>query len=76
MCNWIGVHDSIEAMTWKGEKGFGNATEEEWFVNGTLAGTWKTARNMTFVKVLEAGHMVSGARCLSAIYLFLLCGAN
>merc|ERR1712093_301777 len=58
MCNWIGIHDSIEAMTWKGAKGFGNATEAEWYVNGTLAGTWKTARNMTFVKVLDAGHMV------------------
>lgn len=59
MCNWMGIQDTITNMTWKGAQGFGNATEEEWHVNGTQAGTWQTARNMTFVKVFEAGHMVS-----------------
>ena len=59
MCNWVGIQDTLETMTWRGVKGFGNATEEDWYVNGTLAGKWRTARNMTWVKVLEAGHMVS-----------------
>jgi carboxypeptidase D len=58
MCNWIGIENTIQNMTWKGSLGFGNVTEEEWHVNGTQAGTWRTARNMTFVKVFDAGHMV------------------
>ena len=62
MCNWMGIQDTIINMTWKGAQGFGNATDEEWHVNGTQAGTWQTARNMTFVKVFEAGHMVSNSR--------------
>lgn len=65
MCSWIGIQDTITNMTWQGETGFGNATAEEWFVNGTLVGTWRTARNMTFVKVLEAGHMVCRTLCRS-----------
>lgn len=58
MCAWNGIEDTIQAMTWKDETGFGNATAQEWSVNGTVAGTWRTARNMTFVKVAQAGHMV------------------
>ena len=58
MCNWLGIQDTLEAMTWQSATGFGNATELDWYVNGTLAGKWRTARNLTWVKVLEAGHMV------------------
>lgn len=28
-----------------------NATTEEWYVNGTYAGSWRTGRNMTYVRV-------------------------
>lgn len=58
MCNWVGIEKTLEEMTWNGQTGFGNVTEDEWYVNGTLSGTWRTARNMTWVKVFEAGHMV------------------
>lgn len=27
-------------------------------MNGRTAGTWTTSRNMTYVKILEASHMV------------------
>lgn len=32
---------------------------DDWYVNGKKAGTWTSARNMTYVKILEASHMVS-----------------
>lgn len=35
-----------------------NATAEEWVVNGKSAGTWTSARNMTYVKITGASHMV------------------
>jgi hypothetical protein len=35
-----------------------NATEQDWQVDGRHAGTWTTARNLTWVKVANASHMV------------------
>lgn len=31
----------------------------DWFVNDTLAGTWTSARNLTYVKVAASSHMVA-----------------
>jgi carboxypeptidase D len=58
----------LDALTWRGETGFGlNITAKDWYVNGTLAGTWKEARNLTWVVVKDAGHMVRILAC------FLIC---
>lgn len=35
-----------------------DAPVEDWVVDGRTAGTWTTARNMTYVKILDASHMV------------------
>lgn len=35
-----------------------DAAVEDWVVDGRTAGTWTTARNMTYVKILDASHMV------------------
>lgn len=35
-----------------------NVTAQDWSVNGKPAGTWTTARNLTYVKVSDASHMV------------------
>ncbi|KAK4050424.1 Cell death protease [Microbotryomycetes sp. JL201] len=51
ICNHVGIERMIEKLEWNGETGFGNATEQDWFVNGEQAGTWTSARNMTYVKV-------------------------
>lgn len=31
---------------------------QDWSVNGKAAGTWTTARNLTYVKIFDASHMV------------------
>lgn len=63
MCNWIGIEQSIRHLTWRGSTGFSpNATSKEWYVNGTLAGTWQEERNLTWVIVKDAGHMVGSIR--------------
>lgn len=60
MCNWVGIQSMINNLKWNGAVGFGeNATAKDWFVNGTLAGSWREDRNLTWVTVKEAGHMVS-----------------
>ncbi|BGP12232.1 hypothetical protein JCM10213_007490 [Rhodosporidiobolus nylandii] len=71
ICNHVGIERMIDKLEWNGATGFGNATEEDWVVNGKKAGTWTTARNMTYVKVNEASHMVPYDQPLAAHDMFL-----
>ncbi|PWY99105.1 alpha/beta-hydrolase [Testicularia cyperi] len=58
ICNAIGVKRTAENLSWDGSVGFGDNPEQEWYVNGTLAGTWRSARNLTYVGIKGASHMV------------------
>ena len=58
ICNAIGVRRTAENLEWGGSKGFGDHPAQDWYVNGSLAGTWRTARNLTYVGVKGASHMV------------------
>lgn len=63
ICNSEGNERLIKALTWGGEEapssGFKSDEEaEDWLVNGTLAGVYQSARNLTYVKVFNASHMV------------------
>ncbi|KZT62946.1 alpha/beta-hydrolase [Calocera cornea HHB12733] len=58
ICNHVGQERLIEALDWNGAKGLGDAQTYDWDVNGTYAGTWVTARNLTYVKIAQASHMV------------------
>ncbi|KAG8824426.1 Cell death protease [Serendipita sp. 399] len=58
ICNYVGQEKLIENLTWQGSRGLGNAPILPWTVNRTAAGTWQTARNLTYVKVFQASHMV------------------
>ncbi|BGP36210.1 Cell death protease [Rhodotorula kratochvilovae] len=71
ICNHVGIERMIENLEWNGETGFGNATDEEWHVEGRQAGTWTTARNMTYVKIHDASHMVPYDQPIAAHDMFL-----
>ncbi|KIO32858.1 hypothetical protein M407DRAFT_13851 [Tulasnella calospora MUT 4182] len=58
ICNYVGIEAIIANLEWKGSIGMGDAPTLSWTVNGTQAGTWRTARNLTYVKVHGASHMV------------------
>ncbi len=58
ICNAIGVRRTAENLEWGGSKGFGEHPAQDWYVNGSLAGTWRTARNLTYVGISGASHMV------------------
>ena len=58
ICNAIGVRRTAENLEWGGNKGFGDRLAQDWYVNGSLAGTWRTARNLTYVGIKGASHMV------------------
>ncbi|KAG8679918.1 Cell death protease [Ceratobasidium sp. 394] len=58
ICNYLGTERLISKLSWSGGVGMGNATSLGWTVNGTQAGWWQESRNLTYVKVAGASHMV------------------
>jgi len=54
----VGIESIISAMTWNGETGLGTVQTQSWDVNGVPAGTWVESRNLTYVKIFNASHMV------------------
>ncbi|CAG8699165.1 21865_t:CDS:10, partial [Dentiscutata erythropus] len=58
ICNRNGIEDLIKGLEWNGAKGFQNLTETPWFVNDKRAGHMISERNLTYVVVNNASHMV------------------
>ncbi|KOS20213.1 Pheromone-processing carboxypeptidase KEX1 [Escovopsis weberi] len=63
ICNHLGTEALISAMEWNGGKGFelapGNwAPRRKWTFEGTDAGVWQEARNLTYVLFYNSSHMV------------------
>ncbi|CCK68513.1 serine-type carboxypeptidase KNAG_0B00650 [Huiozyma naganishii CBS 8797] len=65
ICNHIGVMDSINNMHWGGTKGFSSDAEEyDWYYRNPvlnddeMVGYVKYDRNLTFINVFNASHMV------------------
>ncbi|KAF8592582.1 alpha/beta-hydrolase [Ramaria rubella] len=58
ICNHLGIEMMIDALDWNGQVGLGDAKTQGWSVNGSDAGTWVEARNLTYVKVFNGSHMV------------------
>ncbi|GAA5991349.1 hypothetical protein JCM10908_003269 [Rhodotorula pacifica] len=71
ICNHVGIERMIENLNWNGATGWEDARAEDWVVDGRTAGTWTTARNMTYVKILDASHMVPYDQPLAAHDMFL-----
>ncbi|ORX51236.1 peptidase S10, serine carboxypeptidase [Hesseltinella vesiculosa] len=60
ICNWMGNKAWSLKMDWPGQEGYNAAKDEAW-VNkktGEQAGEVRTFKNLSFVKVFDAGHMV------------------
>jgi len=58
MCNHLGIEMMINALEWNGQTGLGDVKTQGWSVNGSDAGTWVESRNLTYVKIFNASHMV------------------
>ncbi|CAO3563299.1 unnamed protein product [Mortierella alpina] len=58
ICNYIGTEYLISNMTWQGIQGFQDAPKIGWTVQDQSAGVWKQARNLTYVVLHNASHMV------------------
>ncbi|KAL1612571.1 Cell death protease [Paraconiothyrium brasiliense] len=63
ICNHIGTESLIDKMTWNGGKGFEIsqgvvAPKRDWVFEGEPAGTYREARNLTYVVFYNSSHMV------------------
>ncbi|KAF1994320.1 putative carboxypeptidase S1 [Amniculicola lignicola CBS 123094] len=58
ICNWVGVADVADAISYPGQAAFTAKALAPYKVNGVEGGTFKTQGNLSFLKVYEAGHEV------------------
>ena len=58
VCNWRGGESLVDSFNWAGKREFVNSQTEFWFNNGTRSGTYRKYKNLNFVVVFDAGHMV------------------
>lgn len=65
ICNYVGLERMIDALTWGGQRGLQTPTQD-WRINGEQVGTWRTDRNLTWVKVHNASHMAAYDQPLAA----------
>ncbi|KAL8276284.1 hypothetical protein RQP46_011312 [Phenoliferia psychrophenolica] len=77
---WHGQIDSIlftngdlvtlQNMTWNGVQGFEKAPNTTLTLNNVTTGTWGSERNLTFVSVMNAGHMIPQDQPALALAVF------
>lgn len=58
ICNWLGNRRWVDVLPWSGSDDWADAEEQEWTVGDEVAGYVTEVGPLSFVKVLEAGHMV------------------
>lgn len=60
ICNWLSQILWLDALEWSGSEEWKNNKVEEWKTpdSSEVSGTYKSAGNLTFLRVIDAGHMV------------------
>ncbi|GEQ66770.1 hypothetical protein JCM33374_g433 [Metschnikowia sp. JCM 33374] len=59
ICNYLGAEMMIKELTWGGTKGFSNESiTYNWRHNGSVEGYLRSERNLTYINVFNASHMV------------------
>ncbi|CAL5212159.1 unnamed protein product [Lathyrus oleraceus] len=58
ICNWIGNSQWVHAMKWSGQKQFEASKTVPFLVDGKNAGSLNSYGTLSFLKVIDAGHMV------------------
>ncbi|CAG8647835.1 3392_t:CDS:2 [Acaulospora morrowiae] len=60
ICNWIGNEAWVKELQWPGKNGFNAVDVKPWLTYGDSlhAGDIRTYKELTFLRVFEAGHMV------------------
>lgn len=58
ICNWFGVLDVANAVTYSGQSAFKSKALAPYTVNGKEGGQFKTEGNLSFLRVYGAGHEI------------------
>ncbi|TIB98733.1 alpha/beta-hydrolase [Wallemia mellicola] len=58
VCNYQGIENLVDNLEWNGGKGFSGDTPQLWSMHGNPVGEWQAERNLTYVRVYNASHMV------------------
>lgn len=59
ICNHYGNERMIEHLEWNGKKGWTEGLElDEWVIDGVSKGKKQSDRNLTYVRIYNASHMV------------------
>jgi carboxypeptidase D len=59
ICNYIGAESMIKKLNWGGQIGFSpDLMADDWVYDNKTVGYIKSERNLTFVNVFDASHMV------------------
>ncbi|KAF2489930.1 putative carboxypeptidase S1 [Lophium mytilinum] len=71
ICNWFGVLDVANAVTYSGTSTFSKKALAPYTVGGTEKGTFKTVSNLSFLRVYGAGHEVPYYQPETALQVFI-----
>lgn len=58
ICNWLGNKEWINMLGWNGKEEFNKAGQHDWIMNDKSVGTIQNYKNLTFISIKDAGHMV------------------
>jgi cathepsin A (carboxypeptidase C) len=58
ICNWRGGEAWTNALNWEGKAEYATQDYHDWNVDEKAAGSLKTYKNLKFLRVFDAGHMV------------------
>jgi len=58
ICNWLGNQAWTQALPWPHQGEFNSTKPVDWNVDGKKAGELQSSNGFSFLRVLDAGHMV------------------
>eukprot|EP01116_Phalansterium_solitarium_P000712 TRINITY_DN1055_c0_g1_i2.p1 TRINITY_DN1055_c0_g1~~TRINITY_DN1055_c0_g1_i2.p1 ORF type:complete len:416 (-),score=177.20 TRINITY_DN1055_c0_g1_i2:171-1418(-) len=70
MCNFYGSSNYLASMQWSGQQAFNTASNRTWAINGKTVGSVRSASGLTYINVLDAGHMVPHDQPIVALNIF------
>lgn len=70
ICNWFGNKEWINRLEWNDKEEFNKAGQHDWIVNNKVVGTIQQYKELTFISIKDAGHMVPMDQPEVAQYLF------
>jgi cathepsin A (carboxypeptidase C) len=76
ICNWRGGEAWTHATKWTGKEDFNAEDYADWTVGGEVAGQIKQFKNLHFLRVYNAGHMVPMDQPVNALDMLQTFTAN